>query len=175
MPSRDTTCPTVLPPRRGAPPSVPARTAPDAEAMRRKLQVARRQMALTDEQYRDILARVTGQSSSKALDAGQLHAVLADLRRLGWQARPARKRAFSSKPQVRMIHALWAELAPFVASHDEAALRAFVRRQTKTPATPDGVDAPAFLDAAQATRVLEGLKAWLARERAKLQLAEGQA
>lgn len=149
-----------------------ARRAMDADSMRRKLQVARKQMALTDEQYRDILERVTGRTSSKALDARQLDAVLADLRRLGWKAKPGRKRAPSSKPQVRMIYAVWADLAPFVARHDEDALRAFVRRQTKSPATPDGVDAPEFLDPAQANRVLEGLKAWLAREQAKLKLAE---
>jgi hypothetical protein len=35
-----------------------------------------------------------------------------------------------------------------------------VRRQTKSRQHPAGVDAPEFLDAADATRVIEGLKGW---------------
>ena len=47
------------------------------------------------------------------------------------------------------------------------ALRAFVQRQTKSRLTPDGISAPEFLDGPQANRVIEGLKAWLAREKHK--------
>ena len=151
------------------------RVAPDEAGMRRKIQVARKQMALAEDDYRAILARVTGRTSSKDLAARQLDAVLAEFRRLGWTAAGQAPGGRSQKPQVRKIHAVWADLAPFVARHDADALRAFCRRQTKCAATPDGVDAPEFLDAEQANKVLEGLKAWRARERAKLRLAGGGA
>lgn len=147
------------------------RTAPDVSAMRQKVQIAKKQMQLADEDYRAVLERVTGRRSSTECDARQLDVLLAEFRRLGWK--PAEGKAGkprSAKPQVRMIYAVWADLRPFVAAHTDDTLRAFVRRQTKTPATPDGVDAPEFLDAEQANKVLEGLKAWLRREQAKLRL-----
>ena len=43
-----------------------------------------------------------------------------------------------------------------------------MRRQTvQVRLHPDGVAAPEFLDAKQATKVVEGLKAWLIRVRAR--------
>ncbi|GGG30827.1 hypothetical protein GCM10010964_18420 [Caldovatus sediminis] len=134
----------------------------ERRAMLAKVHVAKTQMGLSDEAYRDVLRRVTGAESAAALSASGLDAVLAEFRRLGWKARPRRPRA--ARPQLRMIYAVWAEIRPHLAAEDaDRALRAFVRRQTRTPLHPEGVDAPEFLDAAMANRVLEGLKAWRAR------------
>lgn len=145
-----------------------SRAAHDERALRRmrqKVQIAKKQFGLADEDYRAVLLRVTGKASSTLCGPSDLEALLKEFRRLGWKNTGGRKPP-SAKAQVRMIHAVFADLKPFLASGgDESTLRAFVKRQTKTPATPDGVDAPEFLDSVQANKVLEGLKAWLRRER----------
>lgn len=146
----------VAPPR-GAPNSS------DRKAMLAKVHIAKKELRLTEDSYRDLLSRVTGSESASKLSVGQLDAVLAEMRRAGWK--PPTKAPH--KPQIAMIQALWRELADFVADSSDEALRAFVRRQTKSPLHPNGVSAPQFLDAEQANKVLEGLKAWLRRERAK--------
>ncbi|MCA3349629.1 MAG: regulatory protein GemA [Roseomonas sp.] len=126
-----------------------------------KIHLAKKQLALAEESYRAILERITGLDSAGKMRVDQLDAVLREFARLGWRPKPAAKR--SAQPQIRMIHAVWADICRLQGRGDEAALRAFVRRQTKTEEHPDGVDSAEFLNAAMANRVLEGLKAWRAR------------
>jgi phage gp16-like protein len=133
-----------------------------------KIHIARQQLGLDEAAYRDVVERITGGCSARVASDAALHRLLAEFTRLGFK--PARKGwapARSKDAQVRMIQAIWAELAPFVGDASPDALRAFVRRQTRTARHPGGVDAPEFLDAKEANKVLEGLKAWLARARAK--------
>jgi hypothetical protein len=137
-------------------------TPPPAPADKRRpllaqLHIAKKALALTEESYRDLLRRITGRESGKDCTEGQLRAMLAEFKRLGWKntGKPRGKRV-SDNPQVRKIYAVWADLKPFVAGHGPEGLRTFCRRQT-------GVDAPEFLDPAGANKVVEGLKAWLAR------------
>ena len=143
-------------------------------AMRTKVQVARKQLGLDDGAYRAIIARVCGgKTSSTACGPSDLDALLREFRRLGWKPTPGKAGGKPRRPpprdaQVRMIHGVWADLAPFVADPSDAGLRAFVARQTRTPANPVGVSAPEFLDSRSANKVLEGLKAWLKRARAKV-------
>jgi phage gp16-like protein len=134
-------------------------------AMLAKIHVARKQLGWDEPTYRDVLRRVTGADSAASLTAPQLDAVLTECRRLGWQAKP--RRVPAAKAQVRMIRAVWRDLAALGVEGGDAALRTFVRRQTRCPAHPDGVDAPEFLDGPMGTRVLEGLKAWRARLKAR--------
>lgn len=141
-------------------------------AMRRKVQVARKQLALTEDDYRAILSRITGHTSSTACTAPQLESVLKEFTRLGWKPAPGKpggkpRGPLSPHAQVRMIYAIWQDIRPHLAVGDDAALRSFVQRQTKTEANPAGVSAPEFLDAAAANRVVEGLKAWRSRLRAR--------
>lgn len=133
-------------------------TEANTRAMRQKVAIARKQMGMAEEDYRAILARVCGgKTSSTQCGPSDLDALLREFRRLGWKGGG---RARSAKAQVRMIHAVFADLRPYLAVGDDSTLRAFCRRQV-------GVDAPEFLDSVQANKVLEGLKAWLRRERAK--------
>lgn len=128
-----------------------------------KVHVARKQLGLDEAAYRDVVERVTGVASAGQASDAKLHKLLAEFTRLGFRpARPARR---SDKPNVRMIYAIWTDLQPHVEHHTPEALRAFVVRQTCSRRTPDGVSAPEFLDAVEANRVIEGLKAWLARAR----------
>jgi len=131
-------------------------SAPDAKrrAMLAKLHIAKKEMALADETYRAILQRIAAKASASDCTDAQLDTVLAEFKRLGWK--PKTKRPRSAVPHVRLVYALWTELRPRLKDGSDAALRSFVHRQT-------GMDSPEWLDAPQATKVIEGLKAWLAR------------
>lgn len=126
-----------------------------------KVHIARKELGLDDPTYRALLARVTGHESAASCTDGQLEAVLAELRRLGWKPRSA---VPSGKRYVRMIYAIWTEMGPMLGSGGTpAALRTFVQRQTIRPDRPNGVSAPEFLDGPDANKVIEGLKAWKSR------------
>jgi phage gp16-like protein len=128
-------------------------------AMLAKVHIARKELFRNEDDYRAVISRVTGQTSASTCTAAQLDDVLREFKRLGFKPKPAAR--ISKRPNIRMIYGVWNDLKPFVAAEDkEKALRAFVQRQT-------GIDAPEFLDGAQANKVIEGLKSWLARERSK--------
>jgi phage gp16-like protein len=131
-----------------------------------KIHIAKQRLALCDASYRDLLRRVAGVESAAALDQRGIDRVLAEFRRLGFADG---RRRYPARPQARMIRAVWADIVRLGidAADPEAALGAFIRRQTVTPASPAGVDDVQFLDSRQANRVLEGLKAWRARLEAR--------
>lgn len=99
---------------------------PDRRAMIAKIHLAKKQLALTEDSYRDILRRVTGLDSAGAMRADQLDAVLREFGRLGWKPKPAKRR--SDKPQVRMIWAIWQDIVRLQGHGDRDGLRSFVRR-----------------------------------------------
>lgn len=129
-----------------------------------KLHIAKAQLKLDDESYRDILRRITKKDSSSACSASELDLLLAEMKRLGFADKhvPA-----SSKAYVRMIYGLWTDLRPYVSDSSRAALRRFVRRQTATESNPRGVSAPEFLTPEEGARIIEALKGWRARESQK--------
>lgn len=59
----------------------------------KKIHIARRDLALDDDVYRSILARVAGVRSSKELTPRQIGRVLAEFERLGWEPKPSAKPA----------------------------------------------------------------------------------
>lgn len=128
-------------------------------ALLAKVHIAKKDLKLTDENYRAIMARITGRSSSAECSERQLEQLLAEFRRQGWTPKPGKGGGKpSDKPYVRKIYALWRE-AGIVGAVDNAskeALRAFVTRQT-------GKSAPEFLAASEANKVSEALKAMIAR------------
>ena len=129
-----------------------------------KLAVARKQLGLDEESYRAVLRRVTGGDSARTASDASLHRMLGECARLGFKpSRPQHGARRATQANIRLIMALWTALRPHLTDGSEAALRSFVRRQTRTKLTPDGVDAAEFLTATQANRVIEGLKAWQAR------------
>lgn len=136
-------------------------------AMIRKIHVAARQLALADDSYRAILGRATGgkKTSTKAMTLIELEGVLREFRRLGWTDAPAKKagqRKQADSEQARKVRALWLTLAGMGVLRDqsEEALATFVKRQT-------GVDALQWLSPDQLNQVIEALKSWVAREKAK--------
>jgi phage gp16-like protein len=155
----------VRPASRGAPLLKPVA---DTRAMLAKVHIAKKELGLQEDDYRAVIERVTGRTSSRDCTAQQLDTLLREFKRLGWKGAPPVK-ARSQRAQVRMIHAIFADIRPHLAVGDDSTLRAFVQRMTKTEANPAGVSAPEFLDGEQAGKVVEGLKAWRTRLRAQAQ------
>lgn len=125
-------------------------------ALLAKVHIARKALAIEEDSYRALLMRVAGGESAGDFTDAQLVRVIDEFRRLGWKG----DRKLSDKPQVRLIYGLWKELKPFLQYHSPAALAAFVERQT-------GIAKPEWLSPEDANKVVEGLKAWLARVKAK--------
>ncbi|MFT9399775.1 phage protein GemA/Gp16 family protein [Acetobacter sp.] len=118
----------------------------------RKLHVARKELKLEDADYRALLQRVVKKNSSSDCSIGQLHDVLAEMKRLGFRAKKP-----AGKTWVRKVYAIWGDMAPMLRTGGtREALRAYVQRMT-------GVSAPEFLDEPGARKVIEGLKAWRKR------------
>ena len=119
-----------------------------------KVHIAKKDLALPDDDYRAIVMRVTGHTSSKYCTERQLEQLLAEFKRLGWAPKAGKGGGGYGKPHVRKIYALWKE-AGVVGAVDNAskeALRAFVERQT-------GKAAPEFCGPNDAIKVTEALKA----------------
>ena len=137
-------------------PARPARFAPDPHrrAMIAKLHLARRDLRLEEEDYRLILTRVTGKASAADLSADQLAAALAEMKRLGWEAQPAKGPRAAASPAAGKARAMLISLGLMgvIRNSSEAALNAFARRQI-------GVDRLSWADEAQVYKLIEALKA----------------
>ena len=127
------------------------------------IHAAKRTAGLDDEAYRDVLHRVTGRRSSKDMTAEERSRALGELNRLGGRppglvnrGHPGPRAANKWQAKAR---ALWVSLywLGVVGSRDDGALAAFVKRTA-------GVDRPEWLAAKSGSKVIEGLKAWAARE-----------
>ncbi len=69
-----------------------------------KVHVAKKQLGLTDEEYRAVLHGQYGKSSAKDLSVPQLHGLLICFQKLGWQAkRGAAKRGARRDPGVAAL------------------------------------------------------------------------
>jgi hypothetical protein len=112
------------------------------------LHLMKRELGLNDESYRDRLERLSGQRSAKDLSDNELDQVLKTFH-VKQQTNP-----YTAKVKALFIAAF--NLGAF-ASGTDAALNAFVRRQT-------GKERLMFLTPPEANAVTEALKAILARE-----------
>jgi len=147
-----------------------ARNPNSQQGLIRLVHVAKRDLALDDETYRAMLMAVTGEASSADLTVPQLERVLDHMKRSGFTVRhksPKDRPRDSAHPpgglsrriaqdtQSRKIRALWLSLHDMgaVRNCSEAALGAYVRRITRC-------DALQWLDADQASHVIETLKKW---------------
>jgi hypothetical protein len=149
--------------------AVPARLAAAIHACRKRV------AGLEDEAtWRAFLQTTTGCDSLRAMDGRKLGRVLDALHARGaprMSARGAGRAQLPQDDQSRKARALWLALAEAGALADrrEAALDAFVRRVT-------GRDSLRFCGPAEKMRVIEGLKAWLARVEARgVESAAGEA
>ncbi|MFD1330235.1 regulatory protein GemA [Mycoplana ramosa] len=121
-----------------------------------------KQLGIDEDGRRAIYERVTGKPSLKLMSSTEQEAVVTELRRLGFTAvdRRANGRQKLTGKFAKKLQALW--IAGWnlgvVRDRDDAALVAFVKRQT-------GIDHTRWLTYADdAGAAIEALKAWLRRE-----------
>lgn len=122
--------------------------------------MAKRDLALDDETYRDILLRFGGCSSSKELDAFGFDHVMKYFTALGfrsdWTKRTfGERRGMASPAQIDLIRSLWRQ---YTGEDDpsDSGLNAWLNRFQK-------VAALRFVDVQKATKVIAALKAMVAR------------
>lgn len=128
------------------------------------IHVAKKTLGLDDDTYRAKLHLITGKTSARDLTEGERERVLAEFRRNGWrpEARRADGRQKLTGKYAAKLQALWiaAYNLGIVRNRDDAALVAFVKRQT-------GIDHVRFLSSGpDAARAIEAMKSWLTREAA---------
>ena len=97
--------------------------------------IKRRQLCIEDEDWRDLVERVTGQRSTRSLKPPQLHSLLAELDRLagGRETASTHRRKHLQGPYAAKLRALWISCwnLGLITARDDGALIAFVRRQTR--------------------------------------------
>lgn len=128
------------------------------------IHVAKKHLGLDDDTYRAKLRNITGKTSVKDMTEVERERVLTVLRNDGFKPAPTVRRS-GGQPALtgkyaKKLQSLWiaAWNLGIVANRDDAALVAFVQRQT-------GIDHTRFLRYAEdAAKVIEALKSWIARE-----------
>ncbi|WP_158133686.1 gp16 family protein [Vibrio navarrensis] len=129
------------------------------------VQIAKRELQLSDEAYRDLLEEVTGQRSSRGLDDAKLSKLVDRMKQLGFvpiskanqKPKPRRVRA----SEAEKIRAIWITMNKqgFLRNGSDQALDAYVKRMT-SKINGIGVDQLSWLNSDQAYYVLEALKRW---------------
>lgn len=123
------------------------------------IHVAKRDLAMEEQDYRSLLERVTGKVSLRQMNSAEHVRVLDELR-----AKGAPKLLVKGKelpgPYAKKLQALWIAGWNLGVVHvrTDAAMLTFIKRQT-------GVEHTRFLrDPADAKKAVEALKGWIARE-----------
>ena len=127
-----------------------------------QIHIAKQQLGLDDETYRQMLWTVARVASSKDLDWVGRKTVIDHLKAKGFKIKPAKNadttRSLADDELSKKIRALWIELhaAGAVRDSSEKALGSYVKRMTR-------VSALQWLNAKQASVIIESLKSWLGR------------
>jgi len=132
--------------------------AKDRRVMIAKIHVAKKEMALGDDDYRAMLIRVTGRMSSADCSFDELRAMIEAMKAQGFKPRPSTrhggKGGAADHPTARKARAMWLSLYHLGAidNPSEQALEAFARRQLK-------VERLQWANQALAYKLIEALKA----------------
>lgn len=125
----------------------------------RKIQLAIRRLGLDEEAYRGLYERVTGSRSLSAMSREQRRLVAKKLDEMGFASndRPG-DATLCQLPQAKLIRHQWLRLRNMgeLRNSSESALLAYVKRLT-------GVERMEWLNAKQASYVIETIKAWANR------------
>lgn len=140
----------------------PSSVAERKNRLKKLLHVGRRELRMDEDTYRALLVSISKdpkRTSSAQLTLNELDQALDRMKAGGFKVRAAR----ADRPQdkhatSRKIRSLWLSLRDLGALNDpsEKALAAFIKNQT-------GVEDLAWLDGAQAAKVIESLKKWVKR------------
>lgn len=139
--------------------AVPARfdrASQHRRSMIAKIQIAKQQLQMDEDDYRQALFERTGHQSLTQCTEPQLAAVLGYMKSKGFQPLPGKAKA--SHPMARKARAMWISLYQLGAVHNrsEQALEAFAKRQLKC-------ERFAWADQRQAYKLIEALKAMATR------------
>ena len=127
-----------------------------------KIHIAKKDLGLSDDAYRDVLRNVCGKDSAAKLTDNQATRVLRYFESRGWKPKAQRSLPGLTLPrdgQSRKIQALWITMhkAGKVRNSSDKALLAMVKRVT-------GVDRLEWCTDIQKSAVMESLKQWAKRE-----------
>lgn len=124
-----------------------------------KLHIARKALAMQEEDYRHVLERETGKRSAKDCSEAELSAALNCFTRMGFRpAGPSKRRELGGGMAVRKARAMWISLYQLGAIEDgsDAALESFGRRQLR-------VERLRWASEREMFRLIEALKSIAAR------------
>ncbi|EHA6362457.1 DUF1018 domain-containing protein [Salmonella enterica] len=133
------------------------------------MHVARRELRLDEDTYKDALRTATGKTSCRDMTLPELSKALAAFKKRGFKVRSKpQNRALKPATVTAKIRAIWRLMHAqgFLGSDSEAALNAWVRKQTASQNGGKGVANYQWLERepALASDVLERLKRWHRRE-----------
>jgi hypothetical protein len=108
-----------------------------------KVHIAKKQLALDEDDYRDVLERITGHRSSKEITPDQLMPLQREFRRLGWKGYLLRRdeveplkyedlghrKGRPTPAQLRMLEARFVNIKGFADVNPDAAFRAFLEKR----------------------------------------------
>lgn len=131
---------------------------PPTTAQLQKIHIAKKELGLSDEVYRDILYVNFKAGSSKELNTFQAARLLNLFAAKGWKAKRGKDSGKSPRyddRQQRKIVAMWIDLhkAGVVKNKSDKALQAYVKRQT-------GIDNLKWCDGGECYKLIESLKSW---------------
>ncbi len=124
-----------------------------------KIHIAKKELGLTDEEYRDLItSTIPGRASAADLEEAELRQVLDRLQALGWRPRLPRSGDRPLPATVWKARSLWLRLYELgeVRNPRWTALARFAKRMT-------GITDLRQLNGRQAAIVIEALKGWLER------------
>lgn len=135
-----------------------------------QIHIAKKQLGLDDDIYRQMLVSVTNKNSCSKMAIGELYQVIKHLEHCGFKAKHPRNKQFSPKAQGQLIdvmRAVWIEMHQVGMINDgsEHALTQWAKRQSSQINGGMGVASLEWLERDQkmATQVLESLKQWRSR------------
>lgn len=76
-----------------------------------KIHIAKKDLAMDDDSYRAMLARVAGVNSAKDLNPRQVGLVLREFERLGWKPKPGRPKPSAAADRQKLVGKIEAQLA----------------------------------------------------------------
>lgn len=133
------------------------------------MHVARRELRLDEDTYKDALHTATGKTSCRDMTQAELSKALAAFEKRGFKVRSKpQNRALKPATVTAKVRAIWRLMHAqgFLGSDSEAALNAWVRKQTASANGGEGVANYQWLERvpALASDILERLKRWHRRE-----------
>ncbi|EDX2020082.1 DUF1018 domain-containing protein [Salmonella enterica subsp. enterica serovar Sandiego] len=133
------------------------------------IHVAKRELRLDEDTYRDALRTATGKTSCRDMTLPELSNVLEAFKKRGFKVRSKpHNRALKPATVTAKIRTIWRLMHAqgFLASDGEAALNSWVRKQTAPQNGGEGLANYQWLERkpALASDILERLKRWHRRE-----------